>query len=67
MAAKPKPFDTCPLSATTFMVTPRWNALNRAGVTAEPLACTSLVAIAGRICGAALNEMSSTSSPSSRK
>jgi hypothetical protein len=55
------------LSATSFMTMPRANALNRAGVTAEPLTCTSPVAIAGRIWGAALNPTISTSSPSSLK
>src|SRR5262249_23513514 len=44
---------------------PRAKALNKAGVTAEPLTCTSPVAIAGRIWGAALKPTSSTSSPSS--
>ena len=67
MAAKPKPLATWPLSATSFIVMPRAKALNSAGVTAEPLTCTSPVAIAGRICGAALKPTSSTSSPSSLK
>ena len=67
MAAKPNPCATWPLSATSFMVMPRAKALNKAGVTAEPLTCTSPVAIAGRICGAALKLTISTSSPSSLK
>ena len=54
MAAKPNPWATWPLSATSFMTMPRANALNRAGVTAEPLTCTSPVAIAGQNLGRGL-------------